>query len=410
MTTHQPQAKPSSLRLLILSPTTSSQATTPLFPSFLEALTGSKPSPEITTFEGYTSHPPLKLTTKYYSSDVSIWCDELPVSSSTSHSSVTNINGQATKFKTLERGIVLDGDRPTTVTSTNEDGQASESEASPSLEQWKSQILSPEAEEVRAVIGGIVLLLPILSASASLPLSPSNPTLELIQTLHELREAIEDGAPNRDIASLVVLQPSIPGKSSTPQRNHDEHVEQLEERCLEEGCLGWDFVVWDGLIASNHQDQDVTKETGTEVHVGFEAPEDERNQFGEKTGLPRVLEVLEAIDWTVAPNHDLDDDDHGLDQDDLTAEVEDAIPDIAGRGMSSRSGLDSELQREMMELKMSMLSADDEDDDDEEAQVNHLPALLERVVAIREAGSEMGKAEREQFAKREIARIMKEMG
>lgn len=78
-----------------------------------------------------------------------------------------------------------------------------------------------------------------------------------------------------------------------------------------------------------------------------------------------------------------------------------------------------------MELKFSMLSNEDDDDDaaggsrplqgredveDEDFQVEQLPALMEQVVAIREAGLEMSPAERERFAKREIERIMREMG
>jgi hypothetical protein len=76
----------------------------------------------------------------------------------------------------------------------------------------------------------------------------------------------------------------------------------------------------------------------------------------------------------------------------------------------------------MMELKISL---DDEGESEEEAdnasedrnpphdenvQVEQLQGLMERVVAIREAGSEMPRDERERFAKREIERIMREMG
>jgi hypothetical protein len=46
---------------------------------------------------------------------------------------------------------------------------------------------------------------------------------------------------------------------------------------------------------------------------------------------------------------------------------------------------------------------------DEDVKIYQLPGLLERVVAIREAGAEMSKADRERFAKREVERIMKDL-
>jgi hypothetical protein len=76
----------------------------------------------------------------------------------------------------------------------------------------------------------------------------------------------------------------------------------------------------------------------------------------------------------------------------------------------------------MMGLKLAMVnqkSGQEEDEEEryvpsqdtegEDVKIDQLPGLLERVVAIREAGAEMSKADRERFAKREVERIMKDL-
>ncbi|KAJ9613576.1 hypothetical protein H2200_003518 [Cladophialophora chaetospira] len=429
MATTKSPPKPSSLRLLVLSPTPSDSKSIPPFIPFLETITGSKPLSDITTFAGYTSHPPLKLRTKYYLSDVSIWCDELPPLASEHYGTAAQSRNVRKEVDTSGDGEADHGDGSLhgPKAEKTEPQEETSSPPPPSLSEWISQILSSEAAEVRAVIGGIILLLPISSTSAQ-PISqssstPPNPDIHLIQALHELREAIEDESPGRDIASLVVLQSTSP---TITKKNLADQLEKLEDLSLSEGCLGWDLVAWDGQVRSTTGDGASEVEPGITHAPTEDNLEDERNEFGEKTGIKRVLEVLEGIDWTASPSFDLDDaDSAGLDLDDLNLGDDE---DLGARkilsgdmGMNMSSGLDFELQREMMELKMSMLEGEDDDDendqdpvggkeDDEEGQIDELPALLERVVAIREAGAEMGKEEREKFAKREIARIMREMG
>ncbi|KIW64539.1 hypothetical protein PV04_09465 [Phialophora macrospora] len=487
-TTPASQVKASSLRILILSPSASpglsgstsaspSIPTAPLFPAFLEAITGSKPSADVTTFAGYTSHPPLRLTTKYYARDVGIWCDELPaptppstraspaqVSSSAGEKDPSNRHEPNAKREDRSRSQSQGTDElePNTNTDTDTDTdtdigihtQSRNPEPEPTLQDWTLQILSPEAREVRAVIAGIVLLLPTTTARASASAPPSQNLeafIQFIQTAHALREAIEDDLPSRDIASLVVLQPtslSPTAAAAAGRRGGDHLLEQLEDRCLSEGYLGWDFVAWDSLHmtpSSASGGVGLVSGSGSGSRSGSasdqghrakgqgeeEQEETERNEFGEKTGLPRVLEVLEAVDWSAELDFDGRDEAEGeafdFDADDGSPNIRPALD-----GSASFSGLDFELQREMMELKMSMLGwgsdEDDEDDveagsrernhpgddddhdDDEESQIERFPGLVERVVAIREAGQEMGKDERERFAKREIARIMREMG
>ncbi|EXJ78830.1 hypothetical protein A1O1_09232 [Capronia coronata CBS 617.96] len=436
----------SSLRLLVLAPA-SEPTVVPPFPNLLEAITGSRPPDEVTSFTGYTSHPPLALRTKYYSSDVGIWCDELPaVAASRSPgndqkaSSSTDVASTATP--TVDIAEVQLTKRPDEVGSPRADH---EPDAPSTLEEWKQQMLSPEASEVRAVIGGIVLVLPTSShSSSSIPTS----YYSFIEAVHALREAIEEETYGRDVASIVVLQSTSP--TIFPSRLASA-IEEIEDACLSDrGILGWDFVAWDGAV----------QRLG-EPEAESENQADARNDYGEETGIKRIIEVLEGIDWSVAPDfgdfEDGDGFDFNLQGDD---DEQSSTDSLVNRGLSD---LDHELQREMMELKMSMFDtemaemAEDSEPatqdvpgwdsshavepqgemtevdmsepdkasqdtreakpeakggsfDDEEFQVEELQGLMERVVAIREAGSEMPKAERERFARREIARIMREIG
>lgn len=100
-------------RLLILAPASQSLS---IIPPLLHSLTGvpitDSPTPadttsEAPTFAGYTTHSPLRLETKYYSTEVPVWVDEIPL-----------------------------GD---------------------TKEQWKTDFLSAEAEIVREAVGALVV-------------------------------------------------------------------------------------------------------------------------------------------------------------------------------------------------------------------------------------------------------------
>ncbi|EHY53213.1 hypothetical protein HRR83_005941 [Exophiala dermatitidis] len=422
------QALPSSLRLLILAPT-SEPASIPPLPGLLEALTGSKPSDHVPSFTGYTSHPPLELRTKYYNSDVNIWCDEVPTRTISQERDPENQSTAGSQASTGEGEVT-----PKAPVPDQDDRHDTDTPAPSSLDEWKQQMLSAEAAEVRAVIGGIVLVLPVSPPMTSSS-ATGRPTLppayySLIEAVHGLRETIEEETYGRDIASVVVLQSTSP---SVSQDKLAGVAAGVEDECLSErGILGWDFVAWNG-VSTVHS---TTADDGS--------PKNVRNEYGEKVGIERVIEVLEGVDWTVVPDHPDDGEENGkdFDFDDFGRTVADNDPSASNSGLRSIlgsgrfSGLEYELEREMMELKMSMLDDHDhgqepdgdadadsetrptttdadaprvEVDQDEEFQVEQLQAMMERVVAIREAGSELSKTERERFARREIAKLMRDM-
>ncbi|EMR70572.1 putative alpha and gamma adaptin binding protein p34 protein [Eutypa lata UCREL1] len=137
--------------------------------------------------------------------------------------------------------------------------------ASPS--EWAASFLSPEAKEVLEVLGGVVVVF-------SLPTSPSSGdgAHDLIRNIGRVvREGL--GGWEWDGVSLCVGVGEI------------DDVDEWEDCCAE---WGLEFV----QVRGQHQS----------------AGASDRNEFGEKTGIPRILEALESNDWSQALGPGEDDD------------------------------------------------------------------------------------------------------
>lgn len=359
----------SALRLLILSPTTALGTGPSPFPSVLKSLTGEAPSDDLSTFAGYTSHPPIALKTKYYSKKVSLWCDELPPTS-TSDTSGRNVSTN------------------TEVSLSRQESDDEGSDEALTLQQWQDTMLSPAASEVRAVIGGIVLILPVKTPHGS-----SDARLEAfmpyLQAAHALREAIEDESAGRDVASIIILQEGRRTSGQPTPKTKDGLgilVEALESKAIENDMFGWDVACCDS--------QTVPSDSST-------ADTEERNEFGEKLGMARVIEVLEGIDWAALPSAN--------DEEEADGDNESSADILGGARFTA---LDHELQQEMLGLKLSMhdagsLSPDELEGEDMSAE--QMDSLKSHVLAIRDTVAGMPQSQKEAFAKREIDRIMRDL-
>lgn len=251
------------------------------------------------------------------------------------------------------------------------------------LAQWQEQMTSATAREVRDAIGGIALLLPLdpqVLANEKL----DEPTTLCIQTAHFLRDTIEDESGGRDVASLIVLQPADPAavyaKEPAFIEQLDKFAQKLEDWCHELAIFGWDFVSWTGVT---NPATSITKNT---------------NEFGEKTGIERIKEVLEAVDWSASIQSDVDD---------PTVDDDDGLDVFSSKRFQ---GLDAELQQEMMGLKLSMIDGGgSKNAESEDMSPDQMAGLMQRVVAIRDAGVELPEAERKAFAKREVEKLVREL-
>lgn len=397
----------SSLRLLILSPTghsdeddnvvnkTISQgASNARFTSFLSSLTGIAPSSDLASFAGYTSHPPLNIHTKYYAAKINLWCDELP---------------------------------PLTASNTEP--------AEPSLTEWTSQMLSAEAQEVREVLGSIVVLSSFNAAHKDHKAELQD-VMSYVTAVNKVREAIEDES-GRDVATILAVQDMTPSATAERQLAQGQDTsllsftQKLEETCLEDhGIFGWDVVGWksDKSVLPETAGSGVSAEkNGTDLSQSDIQSPEKRNEFGEKLGMARVLEVLEQVNWSVSdPALDQDlymDNDYNLVSTDDFLDSDDDFstpsfkPKINAYTKGSKDPIaaqSDEFQREIMGLHFALEEQSSQepytkDVAGDDIQVEQLSGLMERVVAIKEAASEMSKADREKFARREVGKIMREM-
>ena len=372
---------------------------------------------------------------------------------------------------------------------------------------WLTQFLGPEPEavEVRAVIGAIVLAIPVRDSLEANPfrssLSAHAPPLgelgenseigrqrrpsqwrlreeylDIVEAVNTLRETIEDEKARHadhecaggDVAAVILLQGEVPGTESRTRRSlrgkragkapgHDEDgddrdrdheadadsaqnlVEAVEEQLLtDRAVLGLDVIAWDGVIPPSPTaltaiipptlggDDPNRVEGGggggggggaggRNPPAGGEEEEEEasaatqgRNIHGEKTGLPRLHEVLSNRDWTAlppppSPHH------HQKAQN----MVEDPDTDLDFLP-SDDDPLDFDLSAGLLNMNTAYSARgedeeEEEEEEDEAIKVEQLQGLLQQAMVIREVGKEMSRAERGRYARRMVGGLVRDL-
>lgn len=247
-------------RLFVLAPDTSSHA---LVPPFLQRLTGFPVQPDISgpngtsTLAGYTTHPPLHISTKYYQADIPIWVDELPFAVESGASS------EVRDTSPRDDGSQRQEDQ-------NQDEDESDHQSS-TLADWKASFLSPEAEEVRAVIGAIICCIPRPSSSTSA--SGENQEHQIPPAVYSALNAIadvktrieEERGEIGDVPVLLVVcgrlpRPQRPTTSTVAVAGDDDElspetqgpvsealfsVERWDEELSERGLYQFEVLEWD---------------------------------------------------------------------------------------------------------------------------------------------------------------------
>ncbi|KAK5103977.1 hypothetical protein LTS08_003401 [Lithohypha guttulata] len=377
--------KTSDLRLLIVAPLSTVRSTddeprvthptapydtTALFSIFLEGLTGVAPSQDLTSFAGYTTHEPLTIRNKYYSSRLTLWCDELP-----------------------QVGFARD--------------------IGPDLAEWSNNMLSDEAREVRDVIGGVIVILPYSQGSFSAHKTEEGELRmyeRYLTCVNSLRDTIEDES-GRNLATVIVVQ----DMTTTSEKGRQVHqyqsdpepfAQSLEDTCLiENDIFGWEVIPWRPLTKPPN-----TAPFSTDPVT---EPTAYLNDFGEKTGMSRVHEVLEQTNWAVSAHPEFDYEHASTNNSDDFSQpsYKPRIDPSCKNGVSTQS---DEFQREIMGLhfaleKQSNLRIGEEAESDEEFQVDQMVTLMNRAAEIRDAGNHLSKQERERYAKTEVQKLMQEL-
>ncbi|KAJ5923480.1 hypothetical protein N7454_008725 [Penicillium verhagenii] len=410
-------------RLLILSPPTQSVS---IIPPLLQDLTGVPvrdppqqeqsraaatnssstppkdgdpvPLDTATSFAGYTNHSPLRLNTKYYSAEIPIWVDEVPLASPENETPAPAAD-------------VVD------------------------VRQWRTEFLSDEAEIVRDAVGA--LLVCVKNPSETDPSPGSDPLsradvralVDLMSHIGAVKERIDEERGGMgmgdDVPGVFVLvgapKSAAPGSTSISSRVGDSDDMGLgldeedlgiadvplsaawwEDTLLDSGCIGWEVVEWDPKAKGG---------------------EETRNKFGEYEGMPRIKEVLETHDWSTPAASGDPDADQELDLD----FEDDLETGLIGGSKSFTRGFGNEVQeleREMFGLRMAIQNGGGDgedgdagefgdfkggDDGDDEIEVESMEGLMMRVQAIKDMSADLPESQRKKFAAKAINDLMREL-
>ena len=407
-----------------------------MLPDLLTALTGVAPpsDPPRKSYAGYTAHPPLRVRNRYLDVRVPVWCDEIPMPRRTGQRSRDIDEDSTSGTNVAEAELLTVGG----VSSKGSEGHQLSSTEPATTRTWLSQMLSPEAREVRDAIGAVILILPLpqmLHPSPSDPWKLKPQFLDLASTVNRLSRAIEDertrvhdvdgtdpdfpvGA--GDSTTILILQGSLPQPShqepserafsldeeARPEMTDEDHLIESVEDQLVEGreVTGWDVVAWDGIIDQTSQ----LPKYQASAPVTTEGEKQRRNIHGELTGLARVLEVLgSCVDWEAAPVRDTtgvagdtaSSSPAAADHPALRAsEDKDTFPPSSKTALQSSSAsflapLLDKHNGDNADLDNADSDGDD-DDNTQEVQVEQLGALMQRAMAIREMGGSRAEKER----------------
>ncbi|KAI1273011.1 hypothetical protein F5Y07DRAFT_378115 [Xylaria sp. FL0933] len=261
--------------------------------------------------------------------------------------------------------------------------------------EWSTSFLSPEAKEVLEVLGGIMI-----------------------------------------VFTLPVHAHSDEGKSS------QELIKQVG-KVVKDGLGGWS---WDGVglcLGVGEIDdvdlwEDCCAESGLEFVQVRSQSTPSRNEFGEKTGIPRALEALEANDWVSATLSDL-----GSDFSDIDAEMEAQKKQRQGADEDPEAvdldpeNLDFGFDREDFEgLKRAIWNAGKEDGEDfmngesssasatvegdkriageaedslDDEDIQKMERMMAKLQAVRDTNAGLPEEQRKRAAAKAVAEVMKEL-
>ncbi|KAI1169895.1 hypothetical protein F4777DRAFT_592374 [Nemania sp. FL0916] len=261
--------------------------------------------------------------------------------------------------------------------------------------EWSVSFLSAEAKEVLEVLGGLMV-----------------------------------------VFALPVQADSKEGKAAR------ELIQQVG-KVVKEGLGGWE---WDGVslclgvgeIDDVDEWEDCCAESGLEFVQVRSQSTPSRNEFGEKTGIPRALEALEANDWANASVDDL-----GSDFEEIEIEIGSRKENQEADETSEQPGADHLNPRDLNfrfdpkdfeGLKRAIWDAGQEDAEDgkdpdssaaggdkkptatdgaeesfEDEDIQKIERMMVKLQAVRESNAGLPEDQRKRAAAKAVAEVMKEL-
>ncbi|UNI19604.1 hypothetical protein JDV02_005783 [Purpureocillium takamizusanense] len=396
--------------------------------AFIKELTGKVPEPaDPESSLAGTTHD-LSLATRYYRATVPVWLDLIAAG--------TARNDKQGTDATTARAV---------------DPVASRTTAAAD---WAASFLSDEAREVLDVLGAVVVVFAVPPTEATATRTAATQVTSTATGTTNTPAAAGQGC--RTVGRF-------PNGTDSTSPDAAQQVKELVHhvgRVLGDGLGGWE---WDGvriaigvggppLSTSDGVDEDhgvaaewdeICAEAGMEyVHLpswaAASAPGG-RNEFGEKSGMERVREALEANDWEgdgmdefgafegtdseVDDNASLDPEslDFGFDRADFEGlkkaiwssgvepgegnSTSDAPGATAGNATSDVQTQDGRAHTHSPPQKGQDIEGEALDEDD----VAKVERMMRKLQAAREAGQGMNEAQRKRMAARAVAEVMREL-
>ncbi|KAK4210817.1 alpha and gamma adaptin binding protein p34-domain-containing protein [Rhypophila decipiens] len=299
-----------------------------------------------------------------------------------------------------------------------------------SPEEWSASFLSDEAKEVLDVLGGVLVIFPLQSSSASAAAAAAKDLVSHVGRV--IRQGL--GGTDWEGVGLVVGVSSSSSSgsprplSSLPPGGEDNIAGGGREEDLDAILDEWEDYCWDSGLEFVHHRVTITHpkaQTGasSEKKDAEKGEKDERNEFGEKMGIARVREALEANEWSGGAGGGSDDDE----SDDAEEEGEFGSFQKGKQQQSKKDGEESDDDEEQLDfgfdkadfvgLKKAIWKGggdDEDDDDDDEAngnddEVKKLESMMHKLQAVRDMTAGMPDEQRKRMAKHAVDEVMKDM-
>lgn len=374
------------------------------FDSLLD-LTGDYPaaSPGTGALAGTTQE--LALKTAYYRAQVPIWLDvvgrtqtgeakeaktEEPKADEPKEANGTSKESTETT-ETAEAATDAPAVQPTSAPSPDDTDEADDPTTP---KQWADAFLADEAQEVREALGGVVAVVEVHPASVA----SSSPSRQ--------RELVEH------VGRLVQGLGMVYDLGEEAKEEDEDDLEELREPWdgisvvvgVSQGPIDEDtFAAWD----------DACNAAGLEF-VAVAPGQETLNEFGEKTGIPRLLEALEANDWELVGAGGGDDGEDGLfgsfqdvrfpgSDDDGEINFDDPESVDFGFDRDDFAGL-----RQAIWQQSTAETADNDDEEDKD-QAAIMESMVRRLQAARLQSELLTPAQRRAMAARVVGEVMREI-
>ncbi|RWA03677.1 hypothetical protein EKO27_g11431 [Xylaria grammica] len=234
-----------------------------------------------------------------------------------------------------------------------------------------------------------------------------------------------------EVLGGVMVVFALPVNAHSDEGNAAQDLIKQVGKVVKDGLGGWE---WDGVglcLGVGEIDdvdlwEDCCAESGLEFVQVRSQSTPSRNEFGEKTGIPRALEALEAHDWANASADDL-----GSDFEDIEAELEgrkkrqgadgedseaaDLDPeslDFGRTGRNSRTGGEKPAAAAAAAAAAADGAKQAEDETEEsldEDGVQKIERLMAKLQTVRETNAGLPEDQRKRAAAKAVAEVMREI-